>query len=105
MNQDICHSKFKKMKKISLSFVAILAASTMSFAQINKAFKINYAVTYAVDPSEEAQADPVSVYEAYVNNDKIKVVSASGDGEESIFLVKKNEEQSVILYQDWQNMS
>ncbi len=98
MNQDICHSKFKKMKKISLSFAAILAASTMSFAQINKAFKINYAITYAVDPSEEAQAAPVSVYEAYVNNDKIKVISASGDGEESIFLIKKNEEQSIILY-------
>ncbi|WP_343566849.1 WG repeat-containing protein [Sphingobacterium sp.] len=86
------------MKKISLSFAAILAASTMSFAQINKAFKINYAITYAVDPSEEAQAAPVSVYEAYVNNDKIKVISASGDGEESIFLIKKNEEQSIILY-------
>ncbi|WP_336836248.1 WG repeat-containing protein [Sphingobacterium siyangense] len=86
------------MKKISLSFAAILAASTMSFAQINKAFKINYAITYAVDPSEEAQAAPVSVYEAYVNNDKIKVISASGDGEESIFLIKKNEEQSIIMY-------
>ncbi|WP_294188025.1 WG repeat-containing protein [uncultured Sphingobacterium sp.] len=86
------------MKKISLSFAAILAASTMSFAQINKAFKINYAITYAVDPSELAQAAPVSVYEAYVNNDKIKVISASGDGEESIFLLKKNEEQSIILY-------
>ncbi|WP_312329625.1 WG repeat-containing protein [Sphingobacterium sp.] len=86
------------MKKISLSFAAILAASTMSFAQINKAFKINYAITYAVDPSEKVQAAPVSVYEAYVNNDKIKVISASGDSEESIFLLKKNEEQSIILY-------
>ncbi len=98
MDQDICHSKFNKMKKISLSFAAILAASTMSFAQINKAFKINYAITYAVDPSEKVQAAPVSVYEAYVNNDKIKVISASGDSEESIFLLKKNEEQSIILY-------
>lgn len=98
MDQDICHSKFNKMKKISLSFAAILAASTMSFAQINKAFKINYAITYAVDPSEKVQAAPVSVYEAYVNNDRIKVISASGDSEESIFLLKKNEEQSIILY-------
>ncbi len=98
MNQDICPSKFKKMKKISLSFAAILAASTLSFAQVNKAFKINYAITYAIDATGEAQESPVSVYEAYVNNDKIKVISTTGDSAESIFLIQKNEEKSIILY-------
>ena len=51
-----------------------------------------------MDSTEETQPAPVSIYEAYVNNDKVKVVSTSGDSEESVFLVKKNEEQSVVLY-------
>jgi len=86
------------MKKIFLSFAAILATSSLSFAQISKAFKINYAIVYSTEQTDDAQETPVSIYEAYVNKDKIKVVSTSGDSEESVFLVKKNEEQSVILY-------
>jgi hypothetical protein len=86
------------MKKISLSFAAILATSTLSFAQVNKAFKINYAIVYSTEQTDDVQEAPVSIYEAYVNKDKIKVVTTSGDSEESVFLVKKNEEQSVILY-------
>ncbi|WP_333863145.1 WG repeat-containing protein [Sphingobacterium sp.] len=86
------------MKKISLSFAAILVTSTLSFAQVSKAFKINYAILYSTEQTDDVQEAPVSIYEAYVNKDKIKVVSTSGDSEESVFLVKKNEEQSVILY-------
>ena len=85
------------MKKTFLSFAVLMTASTVSFAQINKAFKINYAIVFTNTDSNTAQEAPVSLYEAYVNNDKIKVVSTA-DGQESIFLAKKNEDKSTILY-------
>lgn len=85
------------MKKTFLSFAVLMTASTVSSAQINKAFKINYAIVFTNIDSNTAQEAPVSLYEAYVNNDKIKVVSTA-DGQESIFLAKKNEDKSTILY-------
>lgn len=85
------------MKKTFLSFAALMAASTVSLAQINKAFKIDYAIVVTNANSGTEQEAPVSLYEAYVSNDKIKVVS-SADGQESIFLAKKNEDKSTILY-------
>jgi len=85
------------MKKTFLSFAVLMAASTVSLAQINKAFKIDYAIVVTNANSGTEQEAPVSLYEAYVSNDKIKVVS-SADGQESIFLAKKNEDKSTILY-------
>lgn len=85
------------MKKTFLSFAVLMAASTVSLAQINKAFKIDYAIVVTNANSGTEQEAPVSLYEAYVSNDRIKVVS-SADGQESIFLAKKNEDKSTILY-------
>ncbi|WP_104381989.1 WG repeat-containing protein [Sphingobacterium sp. HMA12] len=85
------------MKKTFLSFAVLMAASTVSLAQINKAFKIDYAIVFTNANQGTEQGAPVSLYEAYVSNDKIKVVS-SADGQESIFLAKKNEDKSTILY-------
>lgn len=85
------------MKKTFLSFAVLMAASTVSFAQINKALKINYAIVFTNANNGTEQDAPISLYEAYVTNDKIKVVS-SAEGQESIFLAKKNEDKSTILY-------
>jgi len=85
------------MKKTFLSFAVLMAASTVSFAQVNKAFKISYAIVFANNSGGTEQEGPVSLYEAYVSNDKIKVIS-SAEGQESIFLAKKNEDKSTILY-------
>jgi len=85
------------MKKTFLSFAVLIAASTVSFAQVNKAFKISYAIVFSNNSGGTEQEGPVSLYEAYVSNDKIKVIS-SAEGQESIFLAKKNEDKSTILY-------
>ncbi|ULT24735.1 hypothetical protein KUH03_38475 [Sphingobacterium sp. E70] len=76
------------MKKTFLSFAVLMAASTVSFAQVNKAFKISYAIVFANNSGGTEQEGPVSLYEAYVSNDKIKVIS-SAEGQESIFLRKR----------------
>ncbi|MDM1293317.1 WG repeat-containing protein [Sphingobacterium sp. N143] len=85
------------MKKTFLSLAVLMAVSSASFGQINKAFKINYSIVFANQETGTEQETPVSLYEAYVNNEKIKVISST-EGQESIFLAEKNADKSMVLY-------
>lgn len=83
------------MKKTLLSLSVLLAANNLSFAQIQKAFKINYAFVLTDGSQERGEEAPVTLFEAYVNTEKIKVISLA---QESIFLAKKKEDKSIVVY-------
>lgn len=83
------------MRKAILLCAALLAATTTSFAQINQAFKINYFIRVDQEDSQATAEEPISLYEAYVTKEKIKVVSTT-DGLESIFLANKDDRYGYL---------